>query len=108
MTTNSYAIAWIIYLLAAGGISLIFWHMTRRWPSLVRQLLSAILVVLLFTPYYSDLEQNKFAPAILVSLFEFIFGNSEMGLKAATPLFLLLPISIGLLLFYANLHRKTK
>lgn len=108
MTSNSYTIAWIIYLLAAGSLILAVWHTTRRWPSLLRQLLSAVLLVLLVTPYYSDLEQNKFAPAILISLFEFAFGDSAMGFKAATPLFLLLPLSIGLLLFYAHRRQKTK
>ena len=108
MTTNSYTIAWIIYLLAAASINFTVWHMTRRWPGLLRQLLSIVLLVLLFTPYYSDLEQNRFAPAILISLFECTLGDTVIGLKAATPLFVLLPISIGLLLFYTYQRRQTK
>lgn len=108
MTTNSYMIAWIIYLLAASVISLTAWHMTRRWPTVVRHLLCVVLLTLLFTPYYSDPQQHKFAPAILICLFELVFGDSALGLKAALPLLALLATSVTLMLLYTFFRRSKK
>ena len=108
MTTNSYITAWLIYLFAAGVISFAAWRMTRLWPVVAQYLLRVVLLTLLFTPYYSDPQQHKFAPAILVCLFELVFGDSATGLKAGVPLLVLLIVSIVAVLFHVLSRRPKK
>jgi hypothetical protein len=108
MTTSSYFIAWIIYLLAASGVCLIAWKLSAHWRITLSYVSRAALLVLLFTPYFSDPAQNKLAPAILITLFEFVFGDSQMALESGTPLALLLAISMLLSLIYALSRRHAK
>jgi hypothetical protein len=108
MTTSSYIIAWLIYLLAASGTSFMAWHLSRHWQTTTQYAIRTSLLVMLFTPYFSNPEQDKFAPAILVSLFELVFGEHQMGLKAASPLLMLLAVSNILVLAYVLIRRKMK
>jgi len=108
MTTSSYLIAWAIYLLAASGICFIAWQLSSHWRTDVKYVSRISLVVLLFTPYFSDPEQNKLAPAILITLFELIFGDAHAGLKSGTPLILLLIAGVVLAYLYSLTQRKTK
>lgn len=108
MTTSSYFIAWIIYLLAVSGIGVVAWNLSRTWRLELKLISRTALLVLLLTPYFSDPAQNKLAPAILICLFEFVFGDIEVALKAGMPLTVLLVLSSALALVYALAHRKAK
>jgi len=108
MTSSSYIIAWIIYLLAASGISFIVWNLSRQWRIELKYISRISLLVLLFTPYFSDPEQNRLAPAILISLFELVFGDKQMGLESATPLVLIWAVSAAIALLYILTRRSAK
>lgn len=91
MTIQSYHIAWIVYLLSATGLTLIFWQLAKLYlPVPLRKVLLISLIVILYTPYFSEPTQDWLAPAILVALFETVFGDYHIGLKAAVPLVTLL------------------
>lgn len=107
MTNMSYLIAWFIYLAAATGICVTWWKLSNNWRVVfVTQLTRYLLVVLLFTPYFSDPSQNKLAPAWLVGMFELVFGDKTIAGKALMPLILL---AIAAVLFaYFKTVRTTK
>lgn len=95
MTTTSYLIAWCIYLAAAWGVCAIVWKLSAGWNNiLLTHLARYLLVVLVLTPYFSDPAQNKLAPALLIILFEGVFGDTTIAGKALVPLLLLMVAAI--------------
>lgn len=95
MTTTSYLIAWCIYLAATWGICRIGWKLSAGWNNaLIVNLTRYLVVVLLLTPYFSDPTQNKLAPALLIILFEGVFGDTTIAAKAFVPLLLLMIAAI--------------
>lgn len=84
---QGYLIAWIAYLFAAAGCCVIAWRVLHRW--LARDLailLEALLVALLFTPWYVLPEQETMAPAFIVFLMDVITIDLEAGVRAFVPL----------------------
>ncbi len=106
MTTTSYLIAWSIYLLAAASLVAVFLKLSQQWHPKLRAMSRVIVAVLLFTPYFSDPQQYKLAPAFLISFFELIFGDPQIALGAATPLILLLLIGIASSLVYCLIQQR--
>ena len=101
MTEQSYHTAWMVYLLSAAGLFVVFWLLTGQLHALqLRRLLRVGLAILLFTPYYSMPPQDWLAPAILVTLFETVFGDYHVGLKAAVPLLVLLATAFTISLLF--------
>jgi len=96
MTTTTYLIAWIIYLLAAVGLNAIFWKLSHHWKQGLKLMTRISLAVISFTPYFSDPQQYKFAPAFLIVFFELIFGDKKIAANAVAPLLILLLLSIGI------------
>lgn len=91
MTPQSYHIAWTIYLVAAVIFCLLAWQLSMLIPSArMRRILQLGTIVILFTPYFTLPDQDWLSPAILVTLFEIVFGDYHVGLKAAVPLLVLL------------------
>jgi hypothetical protein len=108
MTSSSYETAWLIYLLAATGIILVLWRVTRRWPLLLRHACRISSIVLLLTPYVSDPEKQVFAPAFLISLFGLAFGDPEQALNASKPLGIVLLAGMVLSLVFSFTQRKKR
>jgi hypothetical protein len=108
MTASSYETAWLIYLLAATGIILILWRLTRRWPLFLRHACRISSIALLLTPYVSDPEKQVFAPAFLISLFGLAFGDPEQALNAAKPLGVVLLVGMILSLAFSFTQQKKR
>lgn len=105
MTDSSYYLAWLIYIVASTGICIIGWRLIKPWTSLSFYSFLVPLLILLLTPYFSDPGLSRLAPAILTVLFEGVFGNTEIALKAAGAISaLLVP---GILVSFI-LHNKGK
>jgi len=106
MTTTTYIIAWAIYLSAAAVISAIFWKLSEPWRQDIKAIFRVSFLTMLFTPYFSDPQQYKFAPASLILFFELIFGDKNIALHAATPLAILLLIGIACSLIIQLMQQK--
>jgi hypothetical protein len=81
-----YLIAWLIYVLAGLGCSLVWWRITRLVPIALRDLLRGCVVVLIFTPWYAGESQEFLAPAIVVLLFDLFLEGAQSGLTGAVVL----------------------
>jgi len=82
MTDSSYYLAWLIYIVACGGVSFLTWKLLKPWIDLsVRHVIIPMLVILL-TPYFSDPGKSRLAPAILTSLFEGLLGDKKIAMNA--------------------------
>ena len=86
MLFNTYVLAWLVYLASACGLQWVFARMTRRFPRHYgfRQLLRAIVAVILFTPVYSDLAVHWLVPAWLYGGYEAILGRGLESTQAFT------------------------
>jgi len=107
MTTTTYIIAWVIYLSAAAVISIISWKLSESLRQDLKAIFRVSFLVMLFTPYFSDPQQYKFAPASLILFFELIFGDKNIALHAAIPLAILLLTGIACSLII-QLMQKSK
>lgn len=90
MTDNSYYLAWLIYIAACTGLCFMGWRLVRPWVSLSFYSVMTPLLILLLTPYFSDPNQSRLAPAILTILFEGMFGDTKIALKALAAIAVLL------------------
>ncbi len=85
--SQSYLVAWGIYLISALGLIVVFWRMTHSIPFRdVVKVLRLLVIVLLLTPVDVGIEQKWFAPAYLVGGYEWIIGNSVLAIKAGLHL----------------------
>ena len=80
-------LAWLVYLLAGTGCSAVWWRMTRGivnggW----RDILRGLLVVLIFTPWYSGEQAEYFAPAILILMMDLLLDGARSGLQGGIAL----------------------
>lgn len=87
IVSQSYLIAWGVYLLAATGLIIVFWRMTRSIPYKdLTKILRLVVIVLLLTPVDIGLDAKWFAPAYLVGGYEWVMGNSHLAIKAGIHL----------------------
>lgn len=98
---NHYVLAWICYLISATGVCVVFMRMTRniRFKGL-RRFLRWSLVVLLYTPVYTIVDENWMVPAFLVGTYEYALGNYDIAQKAGFSLL----IGIGVVLLAVKLE----
>ncbi len=86
-TENQYLLAWIVYLFSATGFSLVFFRLTRKLPFLaLRRFIQWSLVVVLYTPVYTNAQENWMVPAFLVGSYEYVLGNIDVAEKAGFSL----------------------
>jgi len=90
MTDSSYYFAWLIYIVACTGICYLGWQLIKAWVPFANYTVITPILILLLTPYFSDPNQSRLAPAILTVLFEGLFGDIQISLKAATAIGVLL------------------
>lgn len=92
-----YVIAWVIYCLAGLGCSLVCWKVTSymrnySWRGLIR----GTVLVLIFTPWYTQQSTLFFAPAILILFMDLLIEGAKSGLRGGlvilTSLFVMLVI----------------
>jgi len=107
LSTQDYYTAWTIYLLCSAGLAAVFWKMTdsQNWRS-TALILRLTLLTLLLVPYYSNPGSSTMAPAILVVLFESLFNDPELAMKAARPILITLTLVIAGTLIYSLVNRN--
>ncbi len=98
---QGYLAGWAIYLVAGGVCYLLFYRFTgmiRFKP--VANSLRAIMLALIFTPWYVAPDHNLMAPAVLVILLDMITQGGTSFVRAFVPL--LLAIILALILALAG------
>jgi hypothetical protein len=78
LESASYAIAWLLYLTGAVGITLVSWRMTRNIKlRRTRRSLRALIAVILFTPINIGHSGVWLAPAYLVGAYDWVLGEVD-------------------------------
>ena len=87
MSTQEYLIAWIIYLIAGIGFSILSWRFLKKclWRELA-YLLQCLLVALIFTPWYVLPEEEILAPALMVFVMDLVTVDLESSIRSLIPL----------------------
>ncbi len=101
LTTKAYLMAWIFYLLAAGGLTLVLFRLTRGWrPVAFRIVLRAIAAVWLFVPAVVEpgAARETLAPAFVVLIFD-LMQSHEVAARLLEPMLILtvvvIPVALG-------------
>ena len=104
---SNYWFFWILYLGAAVIFTGIFWRVTRFeraiWASYS---LRAVAIAVAFTPWYSNSQDSRMAPALMVAALDAITGGFEAAFRSFVPL--VLAVFFGLLLAGAMSFFKAK
>ncbi len=82
-----YLIGWLIYLIAGATCYLLFYRFTGmiRFKPLANTL-RAIMLALIFTPWYVAADQDLMAPAVLVIILDVITLGGTAFVRAFVPL----------------------
>ena len=108
---NSYWLMLAAYLTAGTAFVAVFWEMTRfrraRWLAYI---LRALIIAIIFTPWYASTEGDVMAPALIVLLLDAITVGSTAAARATVPLALttFFTLIISGLLFFINKKRRQK
>ncbi len=101
LTTTAYLLAWAVYLLAAGGLLLVLFHLTRGWrPVALRIVLRAVSAVWLLMPAVVEpgAVRETLAPAFMVLLFE-LTSDEEAALRIVELMLIVsvavIPLALG-------------
>lgn len=109
-TESSYWLIWLVYIAAAGLFLGIFWRVTRleSWPWL-RFSLRGLMLALIFTPWYANVEGSNLAPALMVVALDAITVGISAAPRALVPLLLAVLAAelLATILYFAN-RRKRK
>jgi hypothetical protein len=109
-TESSYWLIWLIYIAAAVLFLNIFWRITRLqgWPWL-RFSLRGLMLALIFTPWYANIEGTNLAPALMIVALDAITVGMSAAPRALVPLLLALVAAevLATILFFAE-RRKRK
>jgi small basic protein len=104
-----YVIAWLIYVLAGVGCCAVWWKLTsfiqhRGWRDLSR----GIVVVLIFTPWYTGESAVFYAPAAVVLLMDVLLEGAKADMKGGLALlvssFIMLIVLTGRLVFLKKIR----
>lgn len=103
---SGYVSAWLIYLMSALGLVIVFWRMTRglKWRR-TRRSLRAIVAVVLFTPINIGPDGLWLAPAYLVGLYDWIQGDFEKAQQAGVFMLYAFVLMIIVILLESVLRR---
>lgn len=102
----AYLIAWVLYLLSALGLVIVFWRMTRRltWRR-TRRSLRAMTAVVLFTPMNIIEDEFWLAPAYLVGLYDIALGNFDKALEVGSYMLAAFVLMVAVILLESVLRR---
>lgn len=86
---ESYLIAWIIYLLSAGGLIATTRKLSLAFNSKdARRLMMVLVGIFILMPWYVSEGQTHLAPAFLVTLLDAITESPQQASRAGVPLLL--------------------
>lgn len=106
-----YLTSWAIYL-AAGTLCYVLFYRATRWirPRLLANLLRAVMIALIYTPWTVATDQDLMAPAVIVILLDMITVGPDAFVRALVPLvlaiLLAIAVAIGISLFNRGRHRS--
>ena len=84
---GNYWFFWALYLDAALIFIAIFWRVTRFereiWASYS---LRAVMIAVIFTPWYSNSQDSGMAPALMVAALDAITGGAAAAFRSFVPL----------------------
>jgi len=94
-----YLTGWAIYLIAGATCYLLFYRFTGliRFKPLAN-MLRAIMLALIFTPWYVAADQNYMAPAVLVIILDVITLGGTAFVRALVPLLMVIIFALILAL----------
>ncbi|MEX1197224.1 MAG: hypothetical protein WEB57_05110 [Pseudohongiellaceae bacterium] len=99
-----YLASWAIYL-AAGTLCYVLFYRATRWirPRLIANLLRAIMIALIYTPWTVATDQDLMAPAVIIVPLDMITVGPDAFVRALVPLVLAIllavAVTIGISLF---------
>ncbi len=106
MEGTIYVYAWLLYLLAALGIVLVSWRLTRRFTMRrTRRTIRSLIVVILFTPINIGQDSLWLAPAYLVGAYDWVLGDYSRAQMAAFYMSAAFSLCILLILLESVLRR---
>ncbi len=87
LTTESYYIAWSVYLLAALGLLIVVrgWLLQRLSPASMVALL-LLLAAWMLTPALPETGAQSYAPAVVVAGFDLLTHGPQAATRALKPL----------------------
>lgn len=106
-----YLTSWAIYLVAGTLCYVLFYRATRRIrPGLLANLLRAVMIALIYTPWTVSTDQDLMAPAVMVILLDMITVGPDAFVRALVPLMLAtllaLAVAIAISLFSRGRRRS--
>lgn len=106
MENSGYILAWLVYLISALGLVIVFWRMTRSlsWRR-VRRGLRAMAVAVLFTPINASDDGLWLAPAYLVGLYDWVQGYTDKAAEAGAFMLYAFVLMVGVILLESVMRR---
>ncbi len=105
----NYWVSWLIYCLAAAAFFWAYLKITSLpnspWLSYS---LRALMLALVLTPWYANIEGNTLAPALMILALDVITIGADAAGRALAPLLLSLLLAEVLATIYYFVQRKSK
>lgn len=91
-----YLTAWAVYLTAGTICYVLFYKATGIIPiKLIANILRAIILALIYTPWYVAADEDLMAPAVIVILLDIITVGGNSFIRAMVPLVLALVCAVS-------------
>ncbi len=106
---TNYWLIWVVYCLACAAFYWVWWKVTRlpRAPW-ISYSLRALMLSLMLTPWYANIEGNTMAPVLMVFALDTITIGTDAAGRALVPLLLSLLLAEIAATGYYFLQRKSK
>jgi hypothetical protein len=106
METGDYAMAWLIYLVAALLFAVISWRALDRFLRReLAYLLECLLLALMLTPCAVIEDQPVMAPALIVFVLDSLTIAPKAGIRALIPLVLAVGLALLVAAVLSIIHR---
>ena len=108
-TESNYWLIWLIYIAAAVLFLGIFWRITRlQGLPWLRFSLRGLMLALIFTPWYANIEGSNLAPALMVVALDAITVGMSAAPRALIPLLLALVTAevLATILYFAERRKR--
>jgi len=106
MDTSDYAVAWIIYALAAAVFGVLAWRVLHRFvPRSLAFFMECVLLALMFTPAYVLPDQGIMAPALMVVALNTLTLGPKAAIGSLIPLVLALLLALAVATVLSLIYR---
>jgi len=111
IAASNYWLVWLIYLFAAAVFLVVLWRFTRfKQATWLSYSLRAIVIAIIFTPWYANPQGDVLAPALIVVLLDAITIGGSAAARATVPLGLaiILALVVAVVMLVINKRKKLK